>query len=312
MAPALSLVREEIDHTKDKGFDGVVRLLCLTDGQLHDYIACRPIAQELRDRGVSMSMFGFGEDFDAVSAEALADEADGVVRYVQTIGTELEEYFGHMARTSQRIVLSNATMSLHLSESVSCFNVFSCRPHERHIGNFDQATSHLVTHQMGALRYRIPYMLLFELRAWEAQATIAELHFEAMSADGAVRLTKQLCPTFGPVTGAPNDFVQKMTNSVSALIRNDRETQIAALEARITLYKREGRAPQHVASLERQLEVLRRGGSISDLSADDRHYAQAVVSSLSSDVALRPADSLLSKIFLTRLASSIADEDEEN
>lgn len=310
MAPALSLVREEIDRAKDKGFDGVVRLLCLTDGQLHDYFACRPIAQELRDRGVSMSIFGFGEDFDALSAEALADEADGAVRYVRTAGAELEEYFGHMARTSQRIVLRDATMSLHLSESVSCFNVFSCRPHERHVGKFDQANSHIITHQMGALRYGIPYMLLFELRAWEAQATIAELLFEAMSADGPVRVAKQLRPSFGPVTGTPNDFVQKMTNSVSALIRNDRETQIAALEARITLYKREGRAPQHIAALERQLEVIRRGGSLTDLSADDRRFAQVDARSMSGDF-IRPAQPL-GEMFPTESASSIADESEEN
>jgi hypothetical protein len=310
MAPALSFARGEIDHAKDKGFNGVVRLLCLTDGQLHDYLACRPIAQEVRDRGVSMSMFGFGEDFDAVSAEALADEADGTVRYVRTAGAELEEYFGHMARTSQRIVLRDATMSLHLSEGVSCFNIFSCRPHERHIGKFDQATSYIVNHQMGALRYGTPYMLLFELRAWEAQATIAELHFEATSADGPVRIAKQLRPSFGPVTGAPNDFVQKMTNSVSALIRNDRETQITALEARIALYKREGRAPQHVASLERQLEVLRRGGSITELSADDRHFARADAGTVSKVTPI--SDDLLGEMFPTEITSSKADESEDN
>jgi predicted MPP superfamily phosphohydrolase len=275
MAPALSLAQEEIDRAREGGFEGVVRLLCLTDGQLQDYLACRPLAQDLRERGASMSMFGFGEDFDATSAEALAAEADGTVRYVQAAGTELEEYFGHMARTSQRIVVRNASVSLHLGEGVTCFNVFSCRPQERHVGRFDHDASDVVTHQMGALRYGTPYMLLYELRAWEAQTSIAELQFGALSADGPVRLARQLRPTFGPVTGAPNDFVQKMANSVGALIRNDSETQITALEARITLYKREGRAPQHIASLERQLEVIRRGGSISELSADDQHFARA-------------------------------------
>jgi hypothetical protein len=292
-------------------------------------LACRPVAQELRDRGVSMSMFGFGEDFDAANAEALADEVDGTVRYVRTAGTELEEYFGHMARTSQRIVFHSAAMSLHLGQGVSCFNVFSCRPHERHIGKFDQDASHIVTHRMGALRYGTPYMLLFELRAWEAQAAIAELHFEAISNHGYVRFTKQLRPSFGSVIGAPNDFVQKMTNSVGALVRNDRETQIAALEARITLYKREGRAPQHIASLERQLEVLRRGGSITELSADDRHFAQADAGTstkqadagtstkqadagTSTKTLLIHSTQSLGEIFPPNLASPVADENEEN
>lgn len=275
MAPALSLVREEINHVRSEGFDGVIRLLCLTDGLLHDYIACRPMVQELRDQGASMSMFGFGEDFDAVSAEALADEGDGTIRYVRTTGSELEEYFGHMARTSQRILLRNATMSLHLNESVTCFNVFSCRPHERHIGKFDNAPSNIITHQIGSLRYGTPYIFLFELRAWEPQSTVGELHLNAISAGGAVKFSKRLCPSFGPTIGVPNEFVEKMANSVSALVRNDRETQIAALEARIVLYKREGRAPQHVASLERQLVILQRGGSVDDLSTDDRHFAMA-------------------------------------
>jgi Mg-chelatase subunit ChlD/predicted MPP superfamily phosphohydrolase len=282
MAPALLLAREEMDHARDMGFDGVVRLLCLTDGQVQDYLACRPIARELSDCGVSMSMFGFGADFDAASAEALADEADGTVRYVKAAGRELEEYFGHMARTSQRIMLRDATLSLYLRESVTCFNVFGCRPHERHIGRFDQVSSHVVAHQMGALRYGTPYMLLFELRAWEAQASIAELHFEAMSADGPVRITKQLCPSFGELTGVPNDFVQKMADSVNALVLNDRETNIVALEARITLYRREGRAPQHIASLERQLNVIRRGGNIAELSDDDQHFARADLGTVSN------------------------------
>lgn len=282
MAPALSLACDAIDQAKDGGFKGVVRLLCLTDGQLHDYIECRPIAHLIRESGVSLSIFGFGEDFDAVSAEALADEADGTVRYVQTTGKELEEYFGHMARTSQRIVLRDATLTLHLRDAVTCFNVFSCRPHERHIGRFDDSKSNVVTHHMGALRFGTPYIMLFELRAWTAQDVLAEMQFDATGVNGPIRFTEQLAPSFGPTVGKPNDFVQKMSNSVGGLVRNDRETQIAALEARIVLYKREGRAPQHVQSLERQLEVLRRGGSLSELSADDRHYAQADLSTATS------------------------------
>lgn len=278
MAPALSLACEAIDQVKNSGFNGVVRLLCLTDGQLHDYIECRPIVHAIRERGVSPSIFGFGEDFDADSAEALADEGDGTVRYVQTTGKELEEYFGHMARTSQRIVLRDAKLSLHLRDGVTCFNVFSCRPHERHIGRFDDSDSAIVTHHMGALRFGTPYILLFELRAWTAQDVLAELQFEATGVDGPTQFTQQLVPSFGPTVGMPNDFVQKMSSSVSGLIRTDRETQIAALEARIVLYKREGRAPQHVTSLERQLEVIRRGGSLSELSANDQHYAQADLS----------------------------------
>lgn len=282
MAPALRLARDQIDQAKGRGFEGVVRLLCLTDGQLDDYLACRPLVHELSERGANMSLFGFGEDFDAHGAEALADEADGTIRYVQTTGSELEEYFGHMARTSQRIVLRDARISLHLAEGVTCFNVFSCRPHERHIGTFDEATSTLVKHPMGALRYGTPYMLLFELRPWEPRPAIGELLFEATSGAGPVRLEEELSPSFGPTTGTPNDFVQKMANSVSALVRNDQETQVAALEARIELYKFEGRAPQHVASLERQLKVLRRGGSVDDLSADDRRFAQADAGTASS------------------------------
>lgn len=275
MAPALSLACDAIEEVKNAGFDGVVRLLCLTDGQLHDYIECRPLTHIIRESGVSLSIFGFGEDFDAVSAEALADESDGTVRYVQTSGKELEEYFGHMARTSQRIVLRDATLCLELNDAVTCFNVFSCRPHERHIGRFDNAQSNTVIHHMGALRFGTPYIMLFELRAWTAQNILAELQFEATGVEGRIRFTHQLAPTFGPTMGTPNDFVQKMSSSVSGLVRNDLETQLSALEARIVLYKREGRAPQHVAALERQLEVLRRGGSLTELSADDRHYARA-------------------------------------
>jgi len=288
MAPALRLAKQEIDGAKNAGFEGVVRVLCLTDGHLHDYLACRPLAQELRDSGAGVSLFGFGEDFDASSAEALADEADGTVRYVRTTGKELEEYFGHMARTSQRIVLRDASLSLHLAENVTCFNVFSCRPHERHIGRFEDSALHIVTHQMGALRYGTPYILLMELRAWEPKSPIAELHLDATSIGEPLHLSRRLSPSFGSTTGTSNDFVQKMADSVGSLVRSDHETQIIALEARIALYRREGRPPQHVAALERQLAIYRRGGSLNELSADDRRFADADLGTATGP--MRPLD----------------------
>jgi hypothetical protein len=194
------------------------------------------------------------------------------------VGTELEEYFGHMARTSQRIVLRDALLSLDLAEGVTCFDAFACRPQERHLGRFDHLDQQpIVKHQMGSLRYGTPYILLYELRPWKAQSAIADLTLQATSALGPVRMVRQLRPSFTATSGALNDFVHKMADSVGTLVRSDTDTQISALEARITLYKREGRAPQHIEALERQLEIFRRGGNPSELSENDRRFVRAHV-----------------------------------
>ncbi|HEY4641689.1 MAG TPA: metallophosphoesterase [Thermoanaerobaculia bacterium] len=289
MAPALRLALTEIERAKSVGFDGVERLLCLTDGQLQDYMACRPVALKIGQQSVSLNLFGFGEDFDAESAEALAAESEGTVRYVRTIGTELEEYFGHMARTSQRIVLRDATITLRVTPGVTCFNVFACRPQERHIGKFDDVTTPVISYKVRAVRYGSPYIFLFELRPWEARQTLGSLTFEASDSTEPIQLSIELSPQFAQESGEVNDFVQKMAASVGALVRSDSDTQIAALQARIKLYSREGRPPQHIEALERQLEVLRRGGSPSELSKDDQRYLNADVGTATS-VVLGPAD----------------------
>ncbi|MFY0522819.1 metallophosphoesterase [Archangium gephyra] len=275
MAPGLERALSHAIGARRRGFAGVERLSCLTDGHIHDYLACQLIARHLRELGAGMSVFGFGADFDAAGAEALVEAVGGTVRYVPTGGHELQEYFGHMARTSQRIVLRNAELSIEVAPNVTCFDVFACRPHERHVGNFADQPSPVVTQHFGAMEYSKTYILLVELRSWQKLSEVGKVHFSAEGPNGQIHVSQSLRPVFDAHSAPQDPLVRTMAVSLGALVRDDRETQIAALKARIVLYKREGRPPQHVASLERQLAVLQRGGSVQELSEDDLHFARA-------------------------------------
>lgn len=282
MATALMHAFKHIKDARQRGFTGVERLNCLTDGILGDYLPCHLAAQRIHELGVSVSVFGFGADFDAATADALVAEVEGTVRYVPTGGNELKEYFGHMARTSRRIALRRAELSIEVSPNVTCFDVFVCRPHERHVGNFADQQSPLVKRHLGELEHSKTYIFLAELRPWQAVPEIGKIHFHATAVSGPVHKVLPLRPVFGAHSAPQDPVVQMMATSLGTLIKKDRDTQIAALEARVELYKREGRAPQHIASLENQLKVLQRGGSVQDLSADDRNFAEADAASQST------------------------------
>jgi Mg-chelatase subunit ChlD/predicted MPP superfamily phosphohydrolase len=274
--PALLAAMDTIRAARETGFSGVERLHCLTDGHLGDRRDCQWTIRGVQGEGIEVNLFGFGEDFDASGAEDLLSSlAAGVVRYAPTTDNQLVDYFGHVARTSQRVVTRDARLTLSVAPDVTCFHAFTCRPHERHLGDYSNVIAPTIVHSFGMLEYRKTYELLFELRAWQPQEQIGRIVFEATTTRGRVVMELPLKPAFGAHSATPDPLVETVANAVRALVSNDRETQIAALDARIRLFKTEGRAPQHIASLERQLEMLRGGGQINDLSQDDLNFAKA-------------------------------------
>jgi hypothetical protein len=283
MHGALRAALTTITEARARGFSGVERLCCLTDGRIHDAFDCQLTLREFPPLGIQVNIFGFGRDFSTAQAESLlARNADGIVRYVEAGGSALGEYFGHMARTSQRVIMTDATLSIEVSEGVTCANVFVCRPHERHLGNFEDEAAPTVNVRLGNIELRKKYLVLVELRAWEEVRALGCARFSATTPGGRVRAERRLVPPWGEYLGSLDPLLGTIADSVASLVSTDPSTNIVALEARLKLAEIEALPTAYIEALRNQLAVLKSGGSLDDLSEDDRNYTTAAVSQVTT------------------------------
>jgi hypothetical protein len=238
------------------------RLCCLTDGRIHDAFDCQLTLREFPPLGVQVNIFGFGRDFSTAQAESLlARNADGIVRYVEAGGSALGEYFGHMARASQRVIMTDATLSIEVSEGVTCANVFVCRPHERHLGNFeDEAapTVHVRPRQYRAAQ-EVPRPRRAAVLGGSPHARVRTLlrHHARRTGPGRTATGAAM----GGVPREPRSLLGTITDSVASLVSTDLSTNIVALEARLKLAEIEALPTAYIEALRNQLAVLKSGGS---------------------------------------------------
>src|SRR4029079_14349222 len=120
---------------------------------------------------------------------------------------------------------------------------------------------------------RKKYLVLVELRSWEEVRALGRARFAATMPSGRVRAEKRLLPPWGEQLGSLDPLVGTMAESVASLVSKDPNTNIVALEARLKLAEMEGLPPQYIEALRSQLAVMKSGGDLDELSADDRNYA---------------------------------------
>lgn len=285
MSGALGAALGHLQTLRRNGFHGVHRVLCMSDGHIHDAVYSKMDLANLLGGEARVDFLGFGDDFDLKQAEALVGSHPlANVRFVEANGSALVEYFAHLAHTSQRIVVRNATVEVEFASSVTCFNVFACRPHERLVGRFDDRVGATVTLPIGNVESRKSYIFLLEVRPWKGVPNIGKATFTAETPAGPVTSTVALTPRFADEAGSVDHFVEVMARSVQSLTTNEREARIDSVRARIQLYELEGRAHRYIAALRRELEVLERGGDVGELSESDQRYAAA-----SDSTCTRPA-----------------------
>ena len=153
-----------------------------------------------------------------------------------------------------------------------------CRPHERHVGNFEDEAAPTVHVRLGNIELRKKYLVLVELRSWEEVHTLGCARFSATTPGGRVRAERRLVPPWGEYLGSLDPLVGTIADSVASLVSTDRSTNIVALEARLKLAELEALPAAYIEALRNQLAVMKSGGSLDELSEDDRNYMRAAVS----------------------------------
>lgn len=291
MDTALKSAISNIREARTRGFTGITRLSCLTDGQLNDQAECKFTFRELASMEIETNLFGFGSDFSINGAEDLqAHPGQALIRYVPA-GGELEEYFAHLARTSQRIIMRNASIRVEFDKAakITCYNAFWCRPHEQHIGSYSDQVTPSIRADLGSVELKKSYVLLIELRIWEEVRRIGTITFTAESLGGIINVSKPLEPTFGSEIQPEDPFVKDLANIVAALVSDDRETKKLAVRSKIKLYESEGRPPEYINSLRKQLDLLEKGEGSVEFTPDEVNYLRATHQSVSMAVAMPPA-----------------------
>lgn len=287
MDGALKSTISTIREARKKGFKGIERVSCLTDGHLDDQTQCKFTFREFASLEAEINLFGFGSDFSVANAEDLqAHPNQALVRYVPA-GGELEGYFAHLARTSQRIIMRNASIQILFKEGakITCYNAFWCQPHEQHIGSYTDTAIPTIRAEISSVEFKKSYVLLVELRIWEESQDLGTITFTAESQGGIVKASQKLQPTFGGGPQPEDPFVKDLANIVAALVSDDRETQILALRSKIKLYESEGRAPEYINSLRKQLGILEKGKDSVVLTKDDVNYIDATDQTSSTGLA---------------------------
>jgi hypothetical protein len=102
MNRGLVLARDAVQAARERGFSGVERINCLTDGELDDYVDCQLTFREFRHLKLETNLLGFGLGFSSQRAEKLlAPGQPAFVRYVPP-GMCFSSSYGH-GRTATRV-----------------------------------------------------------------------------------------------------------------------------------------------------------------------------------------------------------------
>ncbi len=292
LSPALRLAMKGVEEAQRSGFSGVTRIFCMSDGFIDDPIDSRLGLAALFKREIRVDLLGFGSDFALKQAEELMGGSSlGNIRYVEEGGGQLAEYFSHLARTSQRILIHEALLKIQLLEHASCFRIFSCRPTERFLGEFSDQYKLSLEIPIGSMEARKSYLFLLELRAWEAKIPLGRLELKGLFRGRAFQMSLELEAPLGEHQGRQDDFIANMAMSLDGLSGDSTVDEIEATQARIKLYELEQRPQRYIEALRRKLEILERGGSLKEqLSLDDQRYAEADAATCTKNLYLDDID----------------------
>ncbi|MBI3267872.1 MAG: VWA domain-containing protein [Planctomycetes bacterium] len=253
----------------------IQRLYVMTDGHVHDPEQCREVGRDGAALEVEVRAFGFGEDFDF---HALSDltrgRKGGTIRRIAT-GDALQRELVHIGETADRIVASEARLTLTLAAGVIPGELLRYRPgRERYADAFKSGRA--ATLEVGAVEADRFYQYMIEFRLPRGPAgafswATARLDYvEAGKACTAeVRLLVERSGDATLVVSADPE-VAEVAQILEPLRNLAATASAAALIARATRQARAGVDSSTQQSLLRALDGVASGRGLAELSDADR------------------------------------------
>jgi Mg-chelatase subunit ChlD len=264
---------------------GVRRVYVLTDGEIYDTPDCQKVLEGFREQRIEVSVYGFGSGFDAAALKRLvSDQLGGSVKPICN-EQDIVETFAHIAAVNRRLLAEDGLLAFDIDPAVDTGDAWSFRPQERHLGPIQRRR---VVREIGGVEAGRVYSFLLELRIPpdEARSTTPLGRVSLSCRQGGIRVEAggELAVPRSP--GGPEAMaaeVPQVTQAYAILdaMRSggDREAELAAARARLSLAQIEQRDPGLIEALQKQLDVLEGKRSATSLDQADQQYLASDMSS---------------------------------
>jgi hypothetical protein len=254
----------------------VRRVYVLTDGEIHDNAVCQETLIPFREHEIEVHVYGFGAAFNAEKLKALvSDQLGGSVKPICN-EADIISTFAHIAEVNKRIVADGASFSLTIDPEVDCGDAWAFRPQERYLGRVQERC---FSRQIGALESKRVYSFMVELRLPPLEAS-DDPEPKTLVAKAALSWNggRVEIPLYANrhLTERPIEYMTRVKEAfviLDAMRRQgDKQAEVASVQARLELARRENRDVGLLEALEKQLDVLEGRVSAKALNQADQQY----------------------------------------
>jgi hypothetical protein len=229
------------------------RVYCLTDGQIFDAGAARPLILALSEFGATVQFFGFGENWDIHQLQLLANlTPDGWVKPI--LNTEdVERIFGRIGETAAGTIAARVYVHFDFAPAVVCGDFFRFRPIEKHLGSLTSGSSDTIRAFEDVRTYS--WLLEVRLPTDSGTAEIGQVTIQGDAESVAPTVWSISIPR-GNALGKPCDRAIRARDILHGLRDNSPGTELKRYQAMVSLYREEKRDPELILALERRIGVL--------------------------------------------------------
>ncbi len=282
LSPGLNLAINEIQYFSKYKPDAVNRLYILTDGQLHDAEQCYNLNPALRNLNLEINSYGFGQDFaEETMRQIMAGCPGGRVKCIYN-QNEISMSFAHVGKVAGNLIATNAQLELRLSPNVIPGDAFRFEPGTQWFGAIND-TTRIFSTQIGGLEKGRIYKYCFEARLKPSakdyeQIATAKLSYvfqeqqEIVTQDIFINRTKDQFRY-----SITENEIESWFIWLEGLRNNDPKAQMASLQARLKILRRDGADPAQIALLEQAINKLDQEGTLEGLSDVEERRLRANV-----------------------------------
>jgi len=288
LSKGLKIAMQVAQEFRQKEPFTIPRIYILTDGQLTDPEACFQLTPELESSKMEFHSFGFGNDFAFDSMRRLFGKSlGGTIKHIAQTN-DIMERFQRVVQVSSQIIASQAKITLQFSDKIMPGDFFSHRPKPYlwPASQFNPMQGPVF--EVGYLEAQREYIWALEAHLPPKIATsyeIANFQFSFTQGQSAKQVSWPiLVPISGQQLGTQQSNITEVFDSLEELRNSSQDALIRAYEARISIFHREKRDPQHIQALQALLAKLKEGNAKQEI--DESLVTEAELDPISTELAI--------------------------
>ncbi|NEQ37761.1 MAG: hypothetical protein F6K40_16420 [Okeania sp. SIO3I5] len=234
----------------------------------------------MRNLNLEINSYGFGQDFAEETMRQIMNGCSGGRVKCIYHQNELPKEFAYIGKVAGNLIATDAELELRLSPNVIPGDAFRFEPGTYWFGAIDNRTR-LFSTQIGSLEKGRIYKYCFETRLRESkkdreQIATATLRYkfqgqqEIITQEIFVNRTKEEFRYF-----MKDDEISGWFSWLDGLRTNDPKTQMASLQARLKILRRDGADSAQIELIEKVINKLSKEGTLDGLSEVEKRRLRA-------------------------------------